>query len=287
MDLSEEQRHDLDVALNEATLIGAEISTENRAAWLTRVLTLPPDDGPSPDDNRVQVLLGPVGRLAASLRGGRWDDASAPVEEFAVQRLLEIVMSFEGLAIYGWEFFDRPEADNFSAWRDRLSLDWRSAPAGLSHTLDLFQEGFDRHLDLRIWFDELRVFTPEHEELALDEFAAGGVRWWTGSTQTTRERRGTESRPSPGTGEPDRRDYQVSAVGRQASASPGRPGERGGGGEGAERACRSSARRSALVAGSKWVESWRRPSSRPALAAARDGGAWIPPGISCLQSNLF
>jgi hypothetical protein len=24
------------------------------------------------------------------------------------------------------------------------------------------------------------VFTPEHEEIALDDFAAGGVRWWDG-----------------------------------------------------------------------------------------------------------
>lgn len=28
--------------------------------------------------------------------------------------------------------------------------------------------------------DELRVFTPEHEEIALDDFAAAGVRWWDG-----------------------------------------------------------------------------------------------------------
>ena len=75
---------------------------------------------------------------------------------------------------------DRPEANNFAAWSDRLSLDWRSEPGGLEHTLDLFQEGYDRHLDLRIWFDELRVFTPEHEEIALQDFMVGGVRWWDG-----------------------------------------------------------------------------------------------------------
>lgn len=111
MDLSEAQRHDLDVALNEATLLGAE------------------------DD---------VERLAASLRNGRWDDVGASVEEFEVDQLLDVVRS------------------------------------GLSHALDLFQEGYDRHLDLRIWFDELRMFTPEHEEIAFDDFAAGGVRWWDG-----------------------------------------------------------------------------------------------------------
>jgi hypothetical protein len=154
MDLSEDQRHDLNVALNEATLIGVELGTQHRAASLTfGVLTL---------------------------RNGAADDAGAPVEEFALDQLLDVVMSFKGLAVYGWEFVDRPERDNFAEWSDRLSLDWRSEPDGLSHTLDLFQAGHDRHLDLRIWFDELRVFTPEHEEIALDEFAAGGVRWWDG-----------------------------------------------------------------------------------------------------------
>lgn len=181
MDLSEDQRHDLNVALNEATLIGAEVDTERRAASLTfAVLTLPADDGPPPEDDRVQLVLRPVGRLAASLRNGRLDDGRAPVEKFAPDRLLDVVMSFQGLAVYGWEFLDRPERDNFNEWSDRLSLDWRSEPEGLSHTLDLFQAGYDRHLDLRIWFDEIRVFTPEHEEITLDEFAAGGVRWWDG-----------------------------------------------------------------------------------------------------------
>jgi hypothetical protein len=181
MDLSEEERHDLNVALNEAMLIGAEVDAEHRAASLTfAVLTLPADDGPPPQDDRVQLVLGPVGRLAASLRNGSSDDAGAPVEEFAIDQLLEVVMSFKGLAVYGWEFLDRPERDNFNEWSDRLSLDWRSAPGGLSHTLDLFQAGHDRHLDLRIWFDEMRVFTPEYEEITLDEFAAGGVRWWDG-----------------------------------------------------------------------------------------------------------
>jgi hypothetical protein len=56
MDLSEDQRHDLDVAL-----------------------------GPPPDDHRVQLILGPVGRVAASLRNGRADNDGAPVEEFALE----------------------------------------------------------------------------------------------------------------------------------------------------------------------------------------------------------
>lgn len=49
----------------------------------------------------------------------------------------------------------------------------------MSHTLILFQEfGDESHLDLCFWFDDLSVFTPDYEEIPLDEFAAAGKRWW-------------------------------------------------------------------------------------------------------------
>jgi hypothetical protein len=107
-----------------------------------------------------------------------------------------VVRSFKSLPVYGWEFLGRPEADNFATWSDRLSVDWRSEPGGLSHTLDLFQEGYDRHLDLRIWFDGLRVFAAEHEEIALDDFAAGGVRWWGRAPRKRSANGGTRNRVS-------------------------------------------------------------------------------------------
>jgi hypothetical protein len=179
VDLSEEQRHGFDVALNEATLLGAELNAERRSASLSfSVLSLPADGGAAPEDSRIQLILQPVGRLAAALRDGRWDDASAPVRRFSLQQLPEVVLGFEGLPVYGWEFLDRPEDDNFHSWSEHLSLDWRSERGGVSHTLDLFQEGHDRHLDLRIWFDELRIYNPQGSEIAFDDFTSGGARWW-------------------------------------------------------------------------------------------------------------
>jgi hypothetical protein len=179
MEFSDDQRHALGVALNEATLIGVEVNAERRAASLTFVpLSLPVAGAAPPDDPRVQFILSPVGRVAASLRDGLWNDAEASVERVALEELLNTVLSFKGLPVYGWEFLDRPDDDNFARWSDRLSLDWRSEPAGLSHTLDLFQAGGSRHLDLRIWFDDLRILTPEKPDVSLDDFTAGGVRWW-------------------------------------------------------------------------------------------------------------
>ena len=132
----------------------------------------------------------PVGRIAASLRHGNWDDTEARVEPFDLDRLAEVVASFEQQPVYGWESLDVPEKHDFAKWRRRLSLDWRSEPGGTSHTLDLFQEwGASRHLDLRFWFDELRLFGPDRREVAFDDFTAAGVRWCDGMYAMTREQR--------------------------------------------------------------------------------------------------
>jgi len=167
------------VALNEATLLGAEVSRERRMAAITlAVLSLPSDGGPAPEDSRVSLVLAPVGRVVASLRHSRWDDDSAPPVPFSLAELLATVQSFGGLPVYGWEFIDI--AEGFERWSGRLSLDERLGEGGDTHSITLFQEGNDRHLDLRIWFDRLQVFRPDHTEIQLEEFMAGGKRWWDG-----------------------------------------------------------------------------------------------------------
>jgi hypothetical protein len=72
-----------------------------------------------------------------------------------------------------------PARKSFSNWEGRLSLDWRTGPDGLSHTLELFQESAgEQILDLRFWFDELRIADPVQNEIAFDDFVSRGVRWW-------------------------------------------------------------------------------------------------------------
>src|SRR4051812_45870148 len=133
MEFSEQQMRDFGVALNEATLVGIEVAAEERSVSLTfAALALPADDGPPPPDPRVQLTLQPVGRIAASLRHGNWDDVHARVEGFELDRLAEVVASFEQQPVYGWEFLDVPDQDDFAKWEDRLSLDWRSEPHGTS-----------------------------------------------------------------------------------------------------------------------------------------------------------
>jgi hypothetical protein len=177
--MDDDAKAGLGVALNEATLLGAEMSRERRLAAITfAVLSLPTEAGVPPQDARVSIVLSPVGRVAASLRMGSWDDPAAAVVPFALEDLLKTVQSFGGLSVYGWEFID-VETD-FEAWSERLSLDERFGDDGQAHSITLFQEGLDRHLDLRIWFDTLRVFRPNHSEIPIEDFLAAGKRWWDG-----------------------------------------------------------------------------------------------------------
>jgi hypothetical protein len=173
-----DQLDGLGVALNEATLLGLEVDPQRLVAAATfSVLTLPPD-GPEPADPRRQFTFHPVGRVAASLRHGRWDDPTAPVEPFAVEQLLAVVQSFRGLPIYGWEFVDC-EGD-FSSWADRLSLDFNGDPAAMDHSITLFQEGGTetKILDIRLWFGEFEIRDALGQHISLDDFIAGGKRWW-------------------------------------------------------------------------------------------------------------
>jgi hypothetical protein len=166
------------VALNEATVLGAEVDTTRRLVAVTfSVLTLPPD-GPSPEDSRVQFVFENVGRVAISLRNGQWNDAHAKVERVELSQLSEVVESFKS-EIYGWQYFDQEE--EFQNWKDRLSLDHIFAEGGRSHSITLFQERFcevDRHLDIRIWFDTVELRNASGDVLDMDKFIAGGERWW-------------------------------------------------------------------------------------------------------------
>jgi hypothetical protein len=179
MELDEDQRSSLGVALNEADLLGFEVDPKTRVAAATfRILTLP-EEGRPPEDPRVQFLFRPVGRVAASLRNGAWDDPEAEIVPFEIQELLEVVQSFGGQPIYGWEFFDVHE-EALRQWGSRLSLNWRSGEEGVSHSICLFQDPGDRILDLCVWFDDFEIKSPTGDSISVAQFVAGGRRWWDG-----------------------------------------------------------------------------------------------------------
>ena len=177
MSLTTEQRSGLNVALNEADLLGVEVDLERRVGAATFAVLSLPESGPVPDDRRVQFLFGRIGRVAVSVRNGRWDDPTAEVVPLSIDELLPTVQSFGGLPIYGWEFIDC-HAKGLASWGKRLSLDWTSGDDGLSHSITVFQDSEDRILELCVWFDQLAIRSPRGADIPIDSFVASGKRWW-------------------------------------------------------------------------------------------------------------
>ena len=180
MRFSDQQLSAFGVALNEATLLAVEVNPELRRAVVTIELPVAGTDltidgrlTADADDRRMQLVLEPIGRVAASLRHGHWDDPRALEEPLELEQLEEVVADFDGAPIYGWEFIDVDDDEGFDRWYDRLSFDWSTGDDGTDHTLDLSQaHGVTRHLDLRLWFDVLTMFGPGEHQVSLKAFLA-------------------------------------------------------------------------------------------------------------------
>jgi len=55
---------------------------------------------------------------------------------------------------------------------------WLRHRASVSHPILLFQEGRNRHLDLAIWFQEVRFLRQPCRKFPLRTSSQGGKRWW-------------------------------------------------------------------------------------------------------------
>jgi hypothetical protein len=180
MRIDEDSAAEIGVALNEATLLGAEyVPSHNVVATTFSVLTLPDDKSPESSNPQRQIILTDVGRIAAALRDSRWNDLSASAIPFEMSELLSVVQSFGGRPIYGWEFINNRD-QAFEHWKDKLSLDFVPSHGAVDNCLMLFQEGAttNRHLDLWIWFSEMLIRDPAGKIIPLSDFTAGGKRWW-------------------------------------------------------------------------------------------------------------
>ncbi|WP_068279805.1 hypothetical protein [Aldersonia kunmingensis] len=179
MDWSDGHRTGLNSALSEATCLGIEV--DQAAARVTMrldVLTLP-DDGSNRSHRPVTLQLDQVGRIAASLRAQSWNDTEATVYPLDLNKLDEVVQSFGGAALHGWEFIDLPES-SWTQWRELLSIDTTLSGTDDKHLLELsLQEGTDpRELDLRVWFGDLSVTDDTGRNISLHTFMADSKRWW-------------------------------------------------------------------------------------------------------------
>lgn len=176
--ITDAQLSGLDHVLNEARLNALYLNSERRMAQIWFECLTVDEDGEEPEDPAYGFWLYGITRITASVRDAVWNDTAAPALPFALDRLSDVVHSFGGTHVYGWEFFDKPD-DSWNDWRERLSLDARLEGPGGQHTIDLFQEyGIQRHLDLRIWFGDLAVTRQNGDEVVIDDLIAASRRWW-------------------------------------------------------------------------------------------------------------
>jgi hypothetical protein len=178
MSFSHELVEGLNIAMNEATCRGLEFDPQRAILGTTfEVLTLP-ESGPPSQDRRVQILFGTVGRLAARLLVGSQEQPYSTPVRFEAQDLLSISQEYAAMSIYGWQFINQDDSRIFAGWSDRLSLDYRSDGSGMDNTLDLAFVDSMRDFRLRIWFSEILIRNPAGEVVPVEEFIAGGKRWW-------------------------------------------------------------------------------------------------------------
>ncbi|QIS08032.1 hypothetical protein [Nocardia arthritidis] len=169
----------LNTALAEATCLGLEVDEPGRRLRLDlEVLTLQ-EDGSTREHNRVSLTFAGVSRVAASLRIQKWDDVDPRVLPLTLDGLADAIHSFGGGRLHGWEFIDIDDS-GWAIWGELLSFDTLIDQHVSAHVLEFSQEeGIDpRELDVRVWFDNIIIEDANGREIPLQDFVAGGVRWW-------------------------------------------------------------------------------------------------------------
>lgn len=179
MNIDKKQKDGLDLAFNESTINYVGIESDSVEILLSCISMNA--DKEFPDDNRLKIVFSDYGRIAISYRKGTWDDENAEIEEIKPD---ELKSKFDGLildSMYGWEFINLEEKQ-FTDWSDKISLDkinnlnWSDM-----NTIDLFAEQVGKDeitIDIRIWFNDFRVFDFKNAELSKKEFAENAQRGW-------------------------------------------------------------------------------------------------------------
>jgi hypothetical protein len=155
-------------AIEDSILLGLDADFDRRVMAITFDVWTFTENGKWPDDPRIVFVLSPVGRLAASIRLGVWNDVAADVVPMKATDLPELIRSMGGCEIYGHDYFD--SNDRFlEHWDGRVSVDESWGSDGRSHSLRLFQEeGNERFLEFFVWYDTLQIRNAQDQELSVD-----------------------------------------------------------------------------------------------------------------------
>ena len=179
MNIKKKQKDGLDLAFNESKInyVGIE---SNSIEVLLDCISMN-SNKEFPDDNRLKIVFSDYGSIAVSYRKGNWDNENAEIEKIKPD---ELKLKFDGLildSMYGWEFINLEEKQ-FTDWSDKISLDEiNNSNWSDMNTIDLFAEQVGKDeitIDIRIWFNDFRVFDFKNTELSKKEFAENAQRGW-------------------------------------------------------------------------------------------------------------
>lgn len=181
MRISGELKDNLNLALNESSLLDVEIDRMLHSVKVTFNCIMIDEKGRIPEDTRVVFNFSPVGRIACSHRLGNWNDQKAEIKKYQPESISDVLRTFNGNAQYGWQFFNNANGD-FKNWKHKLSFEvLANSDAGFTNTVDLFTEQYNGNpeiIDMRIWFDDFKITNVNGLPISLNEFVEYGKKGW-------------------------------------------------------------------------------------------------------------
>jgi hypothetical protein len=170
--LSAAERNGLDLMLNEALLLDAELDPDRCLLGLSFYVEMVPERGErASDDLYLLLLLHGLTRLAVSFReGASWLDEDARVEPLALDALSAALGRIRYPdAVYGRRFFDLSERSEFTPWRELVSVEYNAVTSGGTCVVE--QRDLARASGLHtltVWSDELQIGRDCQQRLFFD-----------------------------------------------------------------------------------------------------------------------
>lgn len=175
-DITTDIKDGLNLALNEASIIGLDFDEGQQTVYVTFYPIAIQQDGTIPNDNRFLFAFKNVGRLASSLTL----DKDTTAIKFDPDQLADKMSEYKNEQLYGWEFIDNGDVI-FKDWKDNKSFDLIiNSDFDKQHTIDLFQEDkySKKTIDVRIWFDSIEIFDSNLKPFDIQTFIDNGKRGW-------------------------------------------------------------------------------------------------------------
>jgi hypothetical protein len=225
----EETRGDVEVALNEADVLGIQLDPSG--AWcnlLLHVLTLPEAGPLDPDARRILRLTVPA-QLRVLLRADQTGSAGyGPVIPLADLDAVEdffASLNWSG-PMYGWKFLDDPSLTH--DWPLPPSLTVAVRPGAGPHSLYWFNECGREEGDTNVayciegtvTFQDLEILHADATLQPLNEFIAGGRRHWQ-ALHSRDARLSVEAQRAAQNGTPSWRSYVRNTVTISGPIDPG------------------------------------------------------------------